>query len=105
MWHFADGACYPQAAEVDGKQTDGNEPGGDWCILANLPSGCQDPGPWNGANTQGTDFPTYYTAKYCSGDNTWRISYGLYFRHVSGSRLRNTSWSSMLTLANVGFRA
>jgi hypothetical protein len=82
MWHFADGSCYPQAAEVNGVQTNGNEPGGDLCVLANLPSGCQDPGTWNGANTQGSDFPTYYTAKYCSGDNTWRISYNLYFRHV-----------------------
>lgn len=83
MWHFADGSCYPQAAEVNGQQTNGNEAGGDLCVLANLPSGCQDPGPWLGANTQGTDFPTYFTAKYCSGDNTWRISYNIYFRHVS----------------------
>jgi hypothetical protein len=87
MWHFADGSCYPQAAEVDGVQTNGNEPGGDLCVLANIPTGCQDPGPWLGANTQGTDFPTYFTAKYCSGDNTWRISYSLYFRHVSTGSL------------------
>ncbi|KIM98963.1 hypothetical protein OIDMADRAFT_146637 [Oidiodendron maius Zn] len=95
MWHFADGSCYPQAAEVNGQQTNGNEAGGDLCVLANLPSGCQDPGPWLGANTQGTDFPTYFTAKYCSGDNTWRISYNLYFRHDSG---HESDWEFMVVV-------
>jgi len=84
MWHFADGSCYPQAAEVDGVQTNGNEPGGDLCVIDNLATGCQNPGPWLGPNTEGTSFPTYYTLGYCSGDNTWRIAYDIYFRHDSG---------------------
>ncbi|KAH8811197.1 hypothetical protein F5884DRAFT_749589 [Xylogone sp. PMI_703] len=83
-WHFADGACYPQAAETNGAQTNGNEPGGDLCFIPNLPSGCQDPGPWTGANTHGTSFPTYYTANFCPDSNTWRLVYSVYFRHDSG---------------------
>ncbi|RFU26981.1 hypothetical protein B7463_g9374, partial [Scytalidium lignicola] len=83
-WHFADGSCYPQAAEVNGQQTNGNEAGGDLCIISQLANGCQDPGPWNGANTQGSSFPTYYTANYCPDSNTWRIVYSVYFRHDSG---------------------
>jgi hypothetical protein len=57
--------CYPEAAVVNGRQTDGNNQ--DNCIFIN--SGCRDPGPWNGENSQGSDFPVYYTLRHCTDIN------------------------------------
>ena len=84
IWFFSDGACYPQAAEIGGVQTNGNAASG--CGLpagSGLDSGCQSPGSWNGPATEGTSFPTYWTVSNC-GDNTRRVCYDIYFRHDSG---------------------
>jgi hypothetical protein len=43
---------------------------------------CNDLGEWKGVRTSGNPFPTYYTVKYYPGDNSWRITYSLYFKHV-----------------------
>jgi len=84
MYHF--GAprgktpCYPEDAEYNGVQVDGNDPGpGDYCT--NLGKGCRSPGPLTSRNAQGAPFPVYYTIKECSG--RVRVAYSIYFRHVS----------------------
>ncbi|KAH0526994.1 hypothetical protein TsFJ059_002038 [Trichoderma semiorbis] len=84
IWFFSDGACYPQAAEINGQQTNGN--GASGCGVpagSHLDSGCQSPGQWRGAGTQGTSFPTYWTTTDCN-DGTRRVCYDIYFRHDSG---------------------
>jgi hypothetical protein len=78
MFHFATSSCTPSQAEQNGKQTDGNTQ--DNCL--NMSKGCAPLQPWNGFNTQSWPFPTYYTVHKC-GDGTWRVTYSLYFRHVS----------------------
>ncbi|RFU24951.1 Acyl-CoA hydrolase, partial [Scytalidium lignicola] len=83
LWFFSDGSCYPQAAETNGQQTNGN--GASGCLVNNngLAQGCQDPGSWNGPATRGTSFPTYWTYTDCD-DGTRRVCYDIYFRHDSG---------------------
>ena len=82
MWHFGRPRsmkpCYPEdAVQSDGSQTNGN--GAEY--QTNIGKGCKDPGDWHGQNTQGSPFPTYYTVTRC-GDS-WRVTYYLYFKHVS----------------------
>jgi hypothetical protein len=84
VWFFSSGSCYPQAAEINGQQTNGNA--GSGCGLpagTGLDKGCQSPGPWQGPATEGTPFPTYWTRSDCS-DGTRRVCFDIYFRHDSG---------------------
>lgn len=82
MYHFGRPRgmtpCYPEDAENNGQQTDGN----DSTYCTNLNKGCRDPGPWNGANSPGNPIPVYYTIKECNGKV--RVAYSIYFRHDSG---------------------
>ena len=94
LFFFASGSCYPQDGEVNGRQTDGN--GQDNCIIKNLSKGCQHQIPWSGNfNTKGPQVATYYSIDYCSGDNTWRVTYNLYFRHDQGHK-SDWEWVSVI---------
>lgn len=74
--------CYPSSVyNSDGTQVHAaSQDNGIWW---NIAKGCGDPGEWKGANTPGAkDMPTYYTMNYCPLDDTWRVMYNLYWRHV-----------------------
>ncbi|KAF1999782.1 hypothetical protein P154DRAFT_554604 [Amniculicola lignicola CBS 123094] len=92
MWHFGrplgQNPCYPEAAETNGRQTDGNSPDSG----INPSRGCADPGPWTGQNSQGNPFPVYYTIKQCSA-NDMRIGYSIYFKHDSGHK---SDWENVI---------
>lgn len=69
------------AVKADGKKPNGNI--ADLGRLGSLKEGCAKQGDWHGKDTPGAFMPTYYTINFCKGDNTWRITYYLYFSHVS----------------------
>ncbi|CAG5158182.1 uncharacterized protein ALTATR162_LOCUS5026 [Alternaria atra] len=90
MWHMASGSCLPGAAEDgQGHQTNGVDISVVLCgINQNQAGGCADStyrGPnWPYANIPGEPFqqiPTYYKVAYCPGDDSWRVSYHVYFKH------------------------
>lgn len=83
MWHFGRPRgvkpCYPEdAVQADGSQTNGNPA----IFLGDIGKGCADTGDWHGPNSQGNPFPTYYTISKC--DDSWRVTYYLYFKHDVG---------------------
>ncbi|KAI2465951.1 hypothetical protein F4781DRAFT_371514 [Annulohypoxylon bovei var. microspora] len=91
MFHFGrphgSKPCYPESAQINGKQADGNDPdAGNW---ANLNRGCADPGAWlspkKGGPLQGNPFPVYYSINQCK-DHEFRVSYSIYFKHDSGHK-------------------
>lgn len=82
MFHFAEGSCFPQAAEENGVQTNGNDLGGDHFLLSKPADGCPSVPAWQGPKTPFPAVPTYVTATHCAGDDSWRLTYDLYFRHV-----------------------
>jgi len=83
MWNLANGACYPEAAETNGQQTNGHDQ--DSCGFAYTPIDkyCHSSVPFAGAKTPGAPFPTYYGMKFCPNDHSWRVAYSIYFDHVS----------------------
>ncbi|CCX06149.1 hypothetical protein FPQ18DRAFT_313583 [Pyronema domesticum] len=68
--------CYPESAVTS---SGGPNPG--TAVSTSPGAGCPSPGPWTGTYSPGNSFPTYYMVRYCSGDDSWRISYNLYFSH------------------------
>ncbi|KAI4170337.1 MAG: hypothetical protein LQ346_008874 [Caloplaca aetnensis] len=98
MWHFGrpggSKACYPsEAVHADGSKPNGNI--GSGARLGALNDGCAKQGDWKGTNTPGAYMPTYYTFNYCQGDNTWRVTYYLYFSHDATHRY-DWEWVSVL---------
>ncbi|KAG7001952.1 hypothetical protein G7Y79_00030g064850 [Physcia stellaris] len=64
-------------------------------VLGALKTGCAKQGDWKGENTPGNYMPTYYTQNFCTNDNSWRITYYLYFSHDSGHRY-DWEWVSVI---------
>ncbi|CAF1428881.1 unnamed protein product [Didymodactylos carnosus] len=97
MWHFGRSLsrtpCYPDSATQDGKgghiQMNGSP-----AALTGAGT-CNNPGEWKGSRTRGNPFPTYYTVKYCPGDNSWRITYSLYFKH-DATHMSDWEWVSVV---------
>lgn len=113
MWHMASGSCLPSAAEDGlGNQIDGIDVPFPTCFgSSGLSNGCAD-SRYKGANTPYTDvqgepfrnIPTYYKVtiytkklcilqsdtwsqvKYCNADDSWRISYHVYFKKDVGHK-------------------
>ena len=94
LFFFAAGSCYPQDGEVDGQQTNGNPT--TLCTINALSKGCLHQIPWSGQfNTKGNQVATYFSMDYCSGDNSWRVTYNLYFRH-DASHESDWEWVSVI---------
>ncbi|KAF8539942.1 hypothetical protein BDD12DRAFT_735900 [Trichophaea hybrida] len=70
--------CYPESAITS---NGGPNPGTAVPLGPNPGENCPSPGSWTGAYSPGNPFPTYFAVKYCSGDDSWRINYNLYFSH------------------------
>ncbi|KAF2098625.1 hypothetical protein NA57DRAFT_75863 [Rhizodiscina lignyota] len=91
LWYMATSSCLPSAAEDgNGHQTDGVDVDVVLCAVNQKQDGGCPPAPaWTGANTgyyniPGEPFPnipTYFQIGYCDADQSWRIYYGVYFKH------------------------
>lgn len=83
LWHFDEKTCFPTVAvQSDGSQTKNIT--NDDCGLFNggLSAGCPVQAPQAQQEQQSTSFPTYYTIRKCSKDNSWRIVYDVFFQKV-----------------------
>jgi hypothetical protein len=84
LWHFDVKTCFPTAAiQPDGSQTPNIT--NDYCgIDGPLNEGCpvQAEQVDDEQNILSTSFPTYYAIRQCSNDNSWRISYDVFFQKV-----------------------
>jgi len=84
LWHFDEKTCFPTAAtQADGSQTP-NITNDDCAILDSLDAGCPVQAPQTQQEQLSTSFPTYYTIRQCSGDNSWRIVYDVFFQKDTG---------------------
>jgi hypothetical protein len=82
LWHFDEKTCFPTAAtQPDGSQTPSimND---DCAILDSLDAGCPVQAPQTQQEQLSTSFPTYYTIRQCSKDNSWRVVYDVFFQKV-----------------------
>ncbi|KAH6667463.1 hypothetical protein B0J14DRAFT_489443 [Halenospora varia] len=89
LWYMASGSCMASAAEDgQGHQTNGVDVPVVICT-DHQADGCPQQPQWQGPNTgyynlPGEPFgnvPTYWKVSHCPGDNSWRVFYGVYFKH------------------------
>ncbi|CZR65626.1 uncharacterized protein PAC_15526 [Phialocephala subalpina] len=100
LWHFDEKTCFPTAAtEPDGSQTPSIQ--NDDCGLLNggLASGCPVQAAQTQQEQQSTSFPTYYTIRNCSKDNSWRIVYDVFFQKDTGHPY-DWEWAAVKFLPN-----
>ncbi|KAH8812652.1 hypothetical protein F5884DRAFT_314506 [Xylogone sp. PMI_703] len=105
LWYQATSACLASAAEDgQGHQTDGVDVPVVLCAINEQQDGGCPPAPtWLGAktpyyNVQNEPFPTiptYYFTQKCDSDNTWRVFYGVYFKH-DASHKSDWEWAIVL---------
>lgn len=94
LFFFAAGSCYPQDGEVNGQQTNGHDT--TLCTVDKLADNCETQIPWQGSSqAKGPQVTTYFSIDYCSGDNSWRITYNLYYDHDSGHK-SDWEWVSVV---------
>lgn len=96
---MASGSCMASAAEDgQGHQTNGVKVPVVLCAIGeNQSGGCPPQPQWQGPQTgyyniPGEPFgnvPTYYQIGYCENDQSWRIYYGVYFKHVRNTPFYN----------------
>lgn len=101
IWHFGRptgrSPCYPEdAIQPDGSQTHGSpmQPVQIW-------KGCAWPGEWKQPYSPGNPFTTYWTIRHCSHDNTYRVTYSIYFKQDAG-HMSDWEWVSVVWAKDAG---
>ncbi|KAF2159460.1 hypothetical protein M409DRAFT_60806 [Zasmidium cellare ATCC 36951] len=84
LWFLPTSTCFRSPAEVNGEQTNGNDP--DNCNINKIDNNCPQQPDWQGAYTKANSFPTYYYVKYCGDLDQWRILYDVYFTKDTGHK-------------------
>ncbi|KAK4505150.1 hypothetical protein PRZ48_003113 [Zasmidium cellare] len=93
LWFLPTSTCFPSPAEVNGQQTNGNDP--DHCNINKIDSNCPQQPDWQGPYTKANSFPTYYYVKYCGDVDQWRILYDVYFKKDTGHK-SDWEWAVMV---------
>ncbi|KAG9233350.1 hypothetical protein BJ875DRAFT_49242 [Amylocarpus encephaloides] len=101
LWHFDIKTCFPTTGvQPDGSQTSSLP--SDLCgVLTGgiLDKGCPVQQKMNGPETPSTPFPTYYVARRCDKDGSWRVVYDVFFQKDTGHPY-DWEWAAVKFLPN-----